>query len=306
MVEPNWSTQGIAVLANSLALNGGVRSGRRRRNANAALGHTGLGHDAGHKVDWRPSISVADARANEGAGATVAFEVSLSRAFTTEAYSVTVDYATADGTAKAGADYTATSGTLTFAAGEAVKTVRVPILDDSHDEGEETFTLRLSNATGARIGDGEATGTIVNEDPAQKAWIARLGRTVADQVIGAVEARMAAPRTAGNAMTLGGRRIALDTPAYGGDARDVWNGAAERNPATWLRHAEERNRHALQDRNMTERGAAARELLLARGGRRAGPAATRCGAGERCRASTGAKAVSRSTARWRARSWAQT
>ena len=53
VVEPNYSTQGIAVLANSLALNGGtIRSAAS--NANAALAHSGLGHDSGHKVDWRP------------------------------------------------------------------------------------------------------------------------------------------------------------------------------------------------------------------------------------------------------------
>ena len=124
VVEPNYSPQGIAVLANSLALNGGTI--RSAGGTNAALAHTGHGHDTGHKVDWRPEISVADARANEGAGAKVAFQVSLSRAFTTAAHRVTVDYATSDGTATAGADYTATSGTLTFAAGEKTKTVNVP------------------------------------------------------------------------------------------------------------------------------------------------------------------------------------
>ena len=273
VVEPNYSPQGIAVLANSLALNGGTI--RSAGGTNAALAHTGRGHDTGHKVDWRPEISVADARANEGAGAKVAFQVSLSRAFTTAAHRVTVDYATSDGTATAGADYTATSGTLTFAAGEKTKTVNVPILDDSHDEGEETFTLTLSNPTGARIGDGVATGTIVNADPAQKAWIARLGRTVAEQVIGAVDARMAAPRSGGNEVMLGGQRIALDAPAGAGDDGDAEAAAAERNLAAWLRHAdadrgagpgllaggagdpEGTNRHALQGRGMTER-----ELLL--------------------------------------------
>ncbi|MCY4608638.1 MAG: hypothetical protein OXD40_08585 [bacterium] len=259
VVEPNYSTQGIAVLENSLALSGGtIRSAAT--NVNAVLGHTGRGHDSGHKVDWRPEVSVADAQANEGAGA-VAFEVSLDRAFTTAAHRVTVDYATADGTATAGEDYTATSGTLTFTAGESSKTVNVPILDDSHDEGEETFTLRLSNAAGARIGDGEATGTIVNTDPAQKAWIARMGRTVADQVIGAVDERMAAPRTAGNEVTLGGQRIALDAPAQdAGAAGDGEAAAAERNLAAWLRRAEDpedKRRHALQGRGLTER-----ELLL--------------------------------------------
>ena len=206
VVEPNYSTQGIAVLANTLALNGGTI--RSTTGANAALGHTGLGHNAGHKVDWRPAISVADARADEGAGASVAFEVSLSRAFTNSGHSVTVDYATADGSAKAGEDYTATSGTLTFAAGEKTKTVNVPVLDDAVDEGEETFTFRLSNATGGRIGDGEATGTIANDDPLQKMWLSRFGRTVASHVTDAVSDRLANPLS-GAQMTVGGQRVDL-------------------------------------------------------------------------------------------------
>jgi len=167
VVEPNFSPQGIAVLANSLALNGGtIRSAAS--NANAELAHTKRDHDTGHKVDWRPSVSVADASAREGTDANAAFTVSLSSAFTTAHHRVTVDYATSDGTATAGADYTATSGTLTFAAGEKTRTVNVPILDDAVDEGEETFVLRLSNVQGARAGDLEATGTISNDDPLQK------------------------------------------------------------------------------------------------------------------------------------------
>ena len=196
VVEPNHSTQGIAVLANSLALDGGtIRSAASQEDA--ALAHSGLGHDSDHKVDWRPAVSVADARASEGAGASISFEVSLDRAFTTAAHRVTVDYATADGTAVAGEDYTATYGILIFAAGETTKTVSVPILDDSHDEGEETFALRLSNAAGARIGDGEATGTIVNDDPVPDAWLARFGRSVAESHLDAVRDRLAADRSPG-------------------------------------------------------------------------------------------------------------
>ena len=206
VVEPNYSTQGIAVLANTLALNGGTI--RSAGGTNAALGHTGLGHDSGHKVDWRPEVSVADASATEAAGAKVAFEVSLSRAFTTAAHRVTVDYATSDGTAVAGSDYTTTSGTLTFAAGESSKTVNVPILDDAVDEGSETFTLRLSNATGARIGDGEATGTITNDDPLQKMLLSRIGRTMASHLTGAVSDRLAGP-LAGAELSVGGQRVDL-------------------------------------------------------------------------------------------------
>ena len=167
VVEPNYSPQGIAVLADSLSANGGG-IGSASSGTAAELAHTGLGHDAGHKVDWRPTISVADAKAKEGAGASAVFEVSLeprlSRAAT---QAVTVDYATADGTAKAGEDYTAASGTLTFAPGESSKTVSVAVLDDAHDEGErDVHVLRLLNAVGARVWRTvEATGTIENNGP---------------------------------------------------------------------------------------------------------------------------------------------
>ena len=110
------------------------------------------------------ALSVADAEGHEGAGATVAFAVMLSRAASAP---VTVDYATADGTAMAGADYTESSGRLTFTPGETAKTVSVPIIDDTVDDSGETFTLVLSNASGAVLADAEATGTILNtESPA--------------------------------------------------------------------------------------------------------------------------------------------
>ena len=121
---------------------------------------------------------------------------------------MTVDYATADGTATvAGNDYTATSGTLTFTAGETEKTVSVPVLDDDLDEGSETLTLRLSNPSGATISDGEATGTITNSDAIPEAWLARFGRTVTGQVLDAVQARLAAPREAGGQASVAGQAL---------------------------------------------------------------------------------------------------
>ena len=191
------------------------RSSRRRRVRRRRSGTRGSATTRRHKVDWRPALSVADARAREGVDEAVVFEVSLDRAFTTASHRVTVDYATADGTAKAGEDYTATSGTLTFAAGERVKTVSVPILDDGHDEGHETFLLRLSNVAGAREGDLEATGTIENTDKMPKAWLARFGRTVAEQVVMSVQARLEAPRTAGAQGTLGGQALPSWAPGAG-------------------------------------------------------------------------------------------
>ena len=150
------------------------------------------------------ALSVADARANE-ADAAVEFAVSLSRA---ASGTVTVGYATRDGTAKAGEDFTFTRGTLTFAAGDLTKTVSVPLLDDAIDEGEETFTLKLMNAVGAAIGDGEATGTIENADPLQKMWLSRFGRTVADHVTSAVSDRLSKPLS-GAQVTVGGQSVNL-------------------------------------------------------------------------------------------------
>ena len=159
-----------------------------------------------------PRVSVADASANEGADAAVEFVVSLSRA---ASGTVTVDYATANimypyakGGAIAGEDYTAVSGTLTFAAGEREKTVSVPILDDALDEGSETFLLRLSNAQGAWSSDATATGTITNSDPLQKMWLSRFGRTVAGHVTDAVSDRLSGPLT-GAQVTVGGQTVDL-------------------------------------------------------------------------------------------------
>ena len=157
------------------------------------------------------ALSVADTEVREGPGAVLAFAVTLDRERHAAA---TVDYASADGTAVEGEDYTAASGTLTFAAGETAKTVEVRVLNDAHDEGTETMTLALSNAQGARIADGQAVGTIRNTGAIPKAWIARFGRTVAEQVLDAVESRMRAARQPGAEVSLAGERIGLG-PVFG-------------------------------------------------------------------------------------------
>ena len=133
-------------------------------------------------------VSTADASVTEGAGAVLAFEVTLDRA---PSAPVTVDYATGEGEATPGDDYVETSGTLTFAPAETSKTVNVEVLEDSHDEGSETMRLTLTNATGARIADGTAIGTIENSDPMPQAWMVRFGRTVGSQVVDALGQRLA-------------------------------------------------------------------------------------------------------------------
>ena len=173
-------------------------------------------------VQGLPALTVADARAQEEVAATLEFVVSLDRA---ASGTVTVEYTTADGTAQAGADYTAASGTLTFAPGATTKTIAVAVLDDAHDEGEETLTLTLSNASGAWIQDGAATGTIQNSDPLQRAWLARFGRTVATHVTDAVSERLRGSPGQDSHLTVGGYRLPVGTRAAKADKPAA--GAAE-------------------------------------------------------------------------------
>ena len=116
------------------------------------------------------SLSIADVTvAEDGANAT--FTVTLSTAPGT-GETVTVDYATADGTAIAGTDYTAATGTLTFAEGVTTQTITVPIIDDTVIGTTDAFTVNLSGVTGtigttaATISDASATGTITENDVA--------------------------------------------------------------------------------------------------------------------------------------------
>ena len=163
-----------------------------------------LSHSLSETIASPVGISVADARVEEGAGAVLAFAVTLSRA---AAGQVTVDYQTVNGTASAGSDYTATSGTLTFEAGESSQTVEVAVLDDAHDEGEETMTLRLLNPSEGRLADAEATGTIENTDPLPRALLARFGRATALHVMEQVEVRLEASRASGFRGRFAGREL---------------------------------------------------------------------------------------------------
>src|SRR4029079_5356930 len=73
---------------------------------------------------------------------------------------VTVSYATADGTGRAGVDYQSATGTLTFASGESTKSIVVQVIGNTVKQGDRTFLVTLSGAVQATIGDGQATGTI--------------------------------------------------------------------------------------------------------------------------------------------------
>ena len=109
------------------------------------------------------ALSVNDASVLEGNSGTVSatFTVSLSLA---SGQTVTVNYATADGTATAPSDYTAASGTLSFSPGQTTRTVTVLVNGDTLDESTETYFLNLSNPGNATIADGQGLGTITNDD----------------------------------------------------------------------------------------------------------------------------------------------
>ncbi len=119
-------------------------------------------------------ISISNASVVEGNSpdeTPMVFTVSLSRTLN---QSVTVVYSTADGTATAGSDYTPTSGTLTFSGSTQSQLVTVMIKGDDVQEGNETFSVKLSDATGAPIFTPSGTGTILDDDGYQVSYVLQL------------------------------------------------------------------------------------------------------------------------------------
>ena len=114
--------------------------------------------------DAPPALSVNDVTVTEGNTGTVNanFTVSLN---VPSGRAVTVDFATANGTAQAPADYQAGSGTVTFAPGQTSKQVTVLVNGDLLDEANETYFVNLTNPTNATISDGQGVGTITDDDP---------------------------------------------------------------------------------------------------------------------------------------------
>jgi hypothetical protein len=112
-----------------------------------------------------PALSIGDASVAEGnAGTTTAnFTVTLSAPATS---TVTVNYATANGTATAGSDYVAASGTLSFPVGTTSRPIAITVVGDTTVEPNETFVVNLSAPSGATLLDAQGVGTITNDDVA--------------------------------------------------------------------------------------------------------------------------------------------
>ena len=196
----------------------------------------GLKLDSFDPVNFSPSdvrsVSIEDASADEQDGEIV-FTVSLSKRAQRYVY---VDFETIDsgsdkGTATPGADYRPQFTRLVIPPGIASVEAGVALIDDSIDDDGETVKVRLSNARQVndvggflkpiRIGAAEATGTIRNSDAIPQAWLARFGRTVADQVLDAVESRMQAPRTPGVELSVAGQRVGGGRAPALNEARDA-------------------------------------------------------------------------------------
>jgi hypothetical protein len=124
---------------------------------NATLGAHSSG--VGSIIEEGARLDIGNTSLAEGqlGDRTAVFTVTLSEAV---ASTVTVQYATADASATAPSDYTATSGTLTFAPGTTSLTVSVTVKSDADGAATQSFTVNLSSPTGATIGNGAGVGTI--------------------------------------------------------------------------------------------------------------------------------------------------
>ena len=161
------------------------------------------------EVGMAITVSIA-ASASAPEGQTLSFPVTLSDSAEVP---ITVAYATADGTARAGEDYTAMSGTLTFAAGETSLAINVAVMADPRPEHDETFSIRLSNPVNASLGNATATGTIADDDTEQvrgdalSKSLAAFGRSVASDAVDTVAGRFQEGPPVGSRATIGGRQF---------------------------------------------------------------------------------------------------
>ena len=169
----------------------------------AITNSTGVGTIA---ADAMPALSITDAvPVAEGGEAT--FMVSLSPA---SSELVTVAYATQDGTAVAGSDYTAASGTLQFDPGMTSHTIRVAVLNDTAVEPTETFAVELSDPVRATLADGTGVGTITDDvehrvERAIPTGLPEVGRAIAFSAVTCrIDRKMSDTRTWDNAGRLAG------------------------------------------------------------------------------------------------------
>jgi large repetitive protein len=179
--------------------------------AKATISGTGIGTGTITNDDAPPTVSIGNVTANEGNSGTTSFTFAVTLS-AVSASTVTVDYATADGSAAAASDYGATFGILTFTPGQTAKQVVVAVAGDTAIETNETFTVYVSNPTNATLsGTGIATGTITNDDALPTLTIANA--TVTEGNSGTVNAVFAVTLSAASANT-----VTVDYSTFDGSA----------------------------------------------------------------------------------------
>ena len=206
-----------------------LRAGAGYRRGAASVATVEVADD---DVTVGPTLSIDDMTQAEGAGQRSQFNPNLTlmqftiRLSAPQPHTVRVTATARDSvpvSARGGQDYVLARLFAEFQPGETATHVWVRIVDDGHDEGDETFEVVLSDARGAAIADAVAVGTITNDDPMPAAWLAHFGRTVAEQALDGIAGRLAAPRTPGMQGTLAGQALGAGAPS--GAAPGTWSGA---------------------------------------------------------------------------------
>jgi hypothetical protein len=177
---------------------------------------------------FRPDISINDVSVTEGDSATVNanFNVTLS-ALSTQ--TITVAFATVDGSATAGNDYQSNSGVLTFNPGELSKPINVLVNGDILDEPNETFVVNLSSATNATILDNLGQGTITDNDPAPSLSINDL-QSIPEGDSGTSTANFTVTLSAASGQTVTVNYATVDGTANAGTDYGAGNGTLTFNP----------------------------------------------------------------------------
>ena len=161
--DAGQTTQTISVLVN------GDRAGEPNETFLVNLGEAVGGaviadaQGVGTIVDDEPRVGINDVSKNEGNSGTTPFVFTVSLSPASDA-PVSLNFATANGSAKSGEDYDAKSGSLAFAAGETSKAISISVKGDRKVEGQEVFYLNLSGAAGAFVVESQGAGVVRNDD----------------------------------------------------------------------------------------------------------------------------------------------